>query len=73
MDGDKGSPSLTPLLHLKDIPGTTLSNTEDVPESRSFLIQEQNLGPKPLSLKCSILSKAFSKSNLRRTISFFDL
>jgi len=69
--GDKGSPCLTPLLHLKDFPGTPLSNTADqVPEFRMFFIQFIHMLGKPkwfLISKiawCSTVSNAFSKSSL---------
>jgi hypothetical protein len=76
--GEKGSPCLTPLLQWKVLPGTPLRRTEEVPEPRMSLIQLTHLEPKPLLYKisiiawCSSLSKAFSKSNLRMTISFLD-
>jgi hypothetical protein len=56
-----------------------LSRTDEVVEDRIFLIQAHHLSPNPFLLKTSImkewsnLSKAFSKSSLRRTVSFLDL
>lgn len=74
--GDKGSPCLTPLLHLKGIPGTPFKRTAEEPEHKIALIQEIHLAENPLYCSMdkmtwySTLSKAFSKSSFRRTISF---
>jgi len=72
---ERGSPCLTPLLQWKVLPGTLLRRTADVPELRMELLQSIHFCPKPLYFMtssivlCSILSKAFSKSNLSITIS----
>jgi len=76
--GDKGSPCLTPLLQVKLFPGIPLSSTAEEADPKIFLTQLIQVSEKPLnfiisSMKgCSILSKAFSKSNLRITIFFLE-
>jgi hypothetical protein len=77
--GDSGSPCLTPLLQWKSFPGKPLSRIEDVPELKIWEIQVHHLSRKPLACKtfsmdlCSTMSKAFSKSNLRMTISLLEV
>src|ERR1043165_3055725 len=69
--GDKGSPCLTPLLHLNCFPGIPLRRTEDDPVASSSETQSLHFSLKPLNFKiwriasCSMESKAFSKSILR--------
>jgi len=74
----RGSPCLTPLLHLNIFPSVPLSRIEDLPEVRIFSIQFIHFAGKPLCFMtwrltwCSTLSKAFSKSSFRITISFLE-
>src|SRR3954470_8103730 len=69
--GERGSPCLTPLLHLNCFLGTPLRRTEEDPEDRNLATQFLHLKLKPLYFRiskiasCSIESKAFSKSILR--------
>jgi hypothetical protein len=76
--GDRGSPCLTPLLHLKSLPATPLSNTEDVADERMSFIHSIHLEGNPFALRiymiaeCSTRPKAFSKSNLRIMISLLE-
>lgn len=76
--GDSGSPCLTPLLHEKDFPGTPFKRTEEVPDLSMTLTHSIHLLGKALNFImskiawCSSLSKAFSKSNFKMTISFFE-
>ena len=75
--GERGSPCLTPLLHLKVFPGIPLRSTDDVPDPRMFSIHFIQFDGNPLCFItsrmdwCSTLLKAFSKSSFRMTISFF--
>jgi hypothetical protein len=77
--GDRGSPWRRPCLQLIQLPGTPLTRTAVLPVCKSFLIQEQNFGGKPL---CSIIlrsesqfteSKAFLKSSLTTSVGAFLL
>lgn len=76
--GESGSPCLTPLLQIKVLPGIPLRRTEEVPDSRRLLIQLIHFWENPLCCRvskmnwCPILSKAFSKSSFKMTISFLE-
>jgi hypothetical protein len=76
--GDKRSPYLTPILQWNVFPGTPFNRTEEIPKLKMHFIHLSQRTPKPLAfikasiVSCSILSKAFSKSNFRMTISFLD-
>jgi hypothetical protein len=76
--GERGSPYLTPILQMKSFPAVPLRSTEEVAVERRSLIQQIHLFGKPLAcnmakrVECSVRSKAFSKSNLRITISYLD-
>jgi hypothetical protein len=76
--GDKGSHCLTPLIQWNTLPDTPLRRMAEVPILNIIFIHFLHLSPKPLCCNilkmtsCSILSNAFSKSNFRITISFFD-
>jgi hypothetical protein len=75
--GDKGSPYLTPLLHRNVLPGTPFSSMDNWAELRISFVQVTHLVGKfsfcrVMMVGCSIVSKAFSKSNLRMTISLLD-
>jgi hypothetical protein len=50
MRGDKGSPCRTPLLHLNCLPETPLSSTDEDPEERMALIQDNHLSEKTFML-----------------------
>jgi len=66
---ERGSPCLTPLLHLNIFLGVPLSRIEEVPEASIFSIHFIYFARKPLCFMtsrmtwCSTLSKAFSKSS----------
>lgn len=70
--GDKGSPSLSPCLHLKKGPNSPLKEMQDLLPLSMSNIQLMNRDPKPLAESTSkrksqfTLSKAFSKSNFSR-------
>ena len=76
--GDKGSPCLTPLLHLNCFPGTPLRSAEDIPELKSSCIHCNHFCGKPKCsiieriVECSTVSKALAKSSLKIRTSFLD-
>jgi hypothetical protein len=76
--GERGSPCLTPLLHLNSFPTVPFNQTEEVATPKISKTQCNHLSEKPLALsisrirECSIKSKVFSKSNLRTTISLLE-
>lgn len=76
--GEIRSPYLTLLLQWITFPNTPFSKIEEVPVCIIIFIQLSHLFPKPFACRisnineCSTLSKAFSKSNLKKAISFFD-
>jgi hypothetical protein len=76
--GDRGSPWRTPLLHLKNFPGTPFNRIADDPEERTALTQFSHLSVKPMCCmtwmidECSTVSKAFLKSNFKMIISLLD-
>jgi hypothetical protein len=76
--GDSGSPCLTPLLHLKNLPGTPFRSTADEPDDKIQWIQDIHLSGKlkccniSRIVECSTVSNAFSKSNLRIIASLLD-
>jgi hypothetical protein len=69
---------LTPLLQWKILLGTPLRRMEEEAESRIILVQLIHLAGKPnffmmaRMVPCSMVSKAFSKSSFRITISLFE-
>ena len=75
---DRGSPCLTPLRQLNGFPRIPFKMIDEVLELRILLIQPTHLSQKPLNLRicriawCSTLSKAFSKSSFKMTISFLE-
>jgi hypothetical protein len=77
--GERGSPCLTPLLQWKVFPGTPFRRMVEIPELKIEDIHCNQVALKPLCsiicniVWCSILSNAFSKSNLRIMSSFCDL
>jgi hypothetical protein len=76
--GDRGSPCLTPLLHLKNFPGIPLSRTAVQAEFRMLVTHRIQLSGKPrLDMICNITwcstkSNAFSKSSFRMVASLLD-
>lgn len=76
-EGDKGFLCLTPLLQCKFCPETPLRRIQEITEVIILLSQSHQVAEKPILsivpyiVLCSIVSKAFSKSSFRITISFF--
>jgi hypothetical protein len=76
--GDKGSPCLTPLLQLKEVPGTPFNRTAELAEENTICTQLSHFCGNPMlcitdkMAVYSIVSKAFSKSILRMIIYLFD-
>uniref|UniRef100_A0A0A9G5N5 Uncharacterized protein n=1 Tax=Arundo donax TaxID=35708 RepID=A0A0A9G5N5_ARUDO len=76
--GERGSPCLTPLLQLKDFPGTPLCRMEEVLVCRMVLIHWIHFCGNPFFCSmskivlCSTISNVFSKSSFRMTISFLE-
>ena len=76
--GERGSPCLTPLLHLKFFHGIPFRRTAELAVLRRFCIQLTHFSENPLCFRisriawCSTLSKAFSKSSFRMIISFIE-
>ena len=74
----RGDHLALPLLHLKGFPRTPLSKIDDTPGLKILSTQLTHLLEKPLCLRtckitwCSMLSKAFSKSSFKMTISFLE-
>ena len=77
-NGESGFPCRTPLLHLKNFPGTPFRSSADEPEPSMLMIQSTHLLGKPrciiicIMAWCATVSKAFSKSNLRMMTSLLD-
>lgn len=76
--GERGSPCLTPLLHLNSFLETPFKSTEEDAVVNNILIHLSHLCGNPrLSIikrieECSTVSKALAKSSLRIKISFLD-
>lgn len=76
--GDKGSPCLTALLQWNNFARLPFRRTKEVPVLTLSFIQAIHLAPEPLFsimfsiAQCSIMSRSFSKSNVRITNSFLD-
>jgi hypothetical protein len=76
--GNIGSPYLTPLLHCRFFPGTPLSRIEVDAEFKIDEVQLSHCLLEPncfIMLRielCSMVLKAFVKSNLIKTISYLD-
>ena len=74
----EGSPCRTPLLHLKNFPGTPLSRIAEEPVSRMHFIHSNHFSRNPRCsiivriAWCSTVSKAFSKSSFRIITSLLD-
>ena len=74
--GDRGSPCLTPLLHLNYLPGVPFKRIEEKPEVKITDIHCNHLPGKPICFmiwmtsQCSMVSKALAKSSFRIIISF---
>ena len=75
---ERGSPYRTLLLQQFFFLGTPFSSTADVPEEKISLIQWIQVSGKPICcitdniVLCSTVSKAFSKSSFRITISLLE-
>ena len=77
--GERGSPCLTHLLQWTSFHGIPLRRIDEVPDDRMSCIQWHHCSGKPFASRISIMAEcpiiwnAFSKYNLRRMISLFEL
>jgi hypothetical protein len=66
-NGESGSPCLTPLLHLKEFPGTPLSSTEECAEEKIICIHCSHFSGNPIHFIMDIKVECSIESNVSQS------